>query len=119
MVTETEHKTDDRLWNKFTGRLAIPLLTAAIGFGSSQFLTVQTLRDKVLYQEHQLAQVDRDISKEEEQRILQDGDARKRIEETRVLLDERLRNVTLLLEAVLKQNTEVIGLFKVQQQLTR
>ena len=59
-----EKEKDKDLWHIFTSRYAVPLLTASLGFGSSQLLLVQGVRDNVMSSLNHLDNVDKIIAEE-------------------------------------------------------
>lgn len=119
MSSDTEHitKRESGVWALIMGRLALPMLTFSLGFGGSQMLVVQTLRDRVLVQENTVSKLDKDISRVDQAAIDRDVETRKQLAEARMQTEERMRNVIILMEGIMKQNTEVIGLFRLQQQV--
>lgn len=119
MSSETEHTTkrENGVWALLMNRLALPMLTFSLGFGGSQMLAMQTLRDRVLVQESIVSKLDRDISRVDQAAIDRDVEIKKQVSESRLQTDERIKNVVVLMEGIMKQNTEVIGLFRLQQQV--
>jgi len=94
-----------KLWNAFLGRVVLPFATGVLGFGSSQLIAVQSMRERLSDNSHQIAALSQGLTRESHDR-----------EESDHINQENLRSLTLLVNKVIEQNAEVIGLFKMQQQ---
>lgn len=113
------NRRQDGAWNLILTKLVFPLFTFMVGFTGSQLLVLQTVKDKQLLHETHLVQLDRDLLREADQRMSEDIEIRKHIADDRQQTEERMKNVVVLMESIMKQNTEVIGLFRMQQQMSK
>lgn len=98
-------------------RFAFPLLTFSIGFGGSQMIALQPLREKLLVHETHLSQLDIDVAREAQASVQRDSEIRRALDESRTQTEERFKNVVMLMQSQVNQISEVIGLFKIQQQV--
>ena len=93
-------------WDAFVQRFAVPLLTASLGFGASQFM----MRDQVLHNTQHLETVDKELAAEHQERIERDA-------ELTAQGEKRFEYFGTMMESLIKQNTEMLALIKVQQQV--
>lgn len=89
----------------------------SFGFGSSQMLAVQNLHDKVNANVSAIAAVAKDSSRETDARLMEEREIRNQISSDRDQTEKRMSYVVTLMEGLMKQNSEVIGLFRLQQQM--
>ncbi|MBU6231588.1 hypothetical protein KGP36_02875 [Patescibacteria group bacterium] len=108
-----------KLWNALLQRFALPLATFCIGFGSSEMMAVQSLHDRVMSNDREIRAVAQDVSREQDTRVSEDREIREQIYSTRAQTEKRMEYVVTLMEGLMKQNSEVIGLFKLQQQFDK
>jgi len=109
--------TEGKLWNLVMSRFAFPLLTFSIGFGGSQMLALAPIREKLAVHETHLSQLDIDVARESQASTQRDVELRRGLDEARTQTEERFKNVVILMQAQVNQISEVIGLFKIQQQV--
>lgn len=93
-------------WDAFVQRFAVPLLTASLGFGASQFM----MRDQVMHNTQHLETVDKELAAEHQDRVERDAALTAQFE-------KRFEYIAGVMEPLLKQTTEMITLIKVQQQV--
>lgn len=89
-------KTD---MGKYASILISHVLALTLGFGGSQMLAVQALRDRVIAVEHQ------------------SSDNAKEIDHMQIAFENRMNNAVKLMETLAKQVGEVVTLLKLQQQV--
>lgn len=106
-------------WNIVLQKVVFPLFTFMVGFTGSQVIVLQHIKETQIMQSAHLGQVDRDLVHEQDQRSAECLELRKHIDFDRQQTEDRMRNVVVLMESIMKQNTEVIGLFKIQQQMQK
>ena len=112
---------DDRygnsMWNVVVLRVAPLLVGLLLGAGGNQFITTQALRDRVLSAAHRQDTLDAGLAAERLAREEQDRATREEMVAMRTDYLKALDRITSRIDAIINQNTEVIQLFKVQQQL--
>lgn len=105
------------MWNTVLQRFVLPLACFSFGFGSSQMLAVQALRDRVKDNTSAMISNERDLKREQDSRLSEENEIRRQIAGAREETEKRMSYVVTLMEGLMKQNSEVIGLFKLQQQI--
>lgn len=113
------NKRQEGAWNLLLAKFIFPLFTFLVGFTGSQLLVIQAVKEKQIVHETHLTQLDRDLIRETDQRVADDLEIRRHLDYDRQQTEERMKNVVVLMESIMKQNTEVIGLFKIQQQMAK
>lgn len=100
-MNETEQYIKHRkvdLWKLLSQWVFLPVITFLLGCTGTYVGEVKDIREKQLTQGKDIESISKDMGVMHTQ------------------TDDRIKNVAMLLEATIKQNTEVIALVKIQQQ---
>lgn len=108
---------DNGMWNIVVVRLAPLLVGLLVGAGGNQFITTQALRDKVLSTAQRQEHLDTALAAERLAREEQDKSIREEMSSMRKDYLEALNRISSRIDMIITQNTEVIQLFKIQQQV--
>ena len=100
------------VWQVITQWIFLPIITFLVGVAGTYHSQVAEVKQATIVLAKDVGKNADDIRREMEERKLDDA-------VLRTATDERVRNVANLMEALIKQNTEVIALYRVQQQIVR
>lgn len=105
------------MWNIIVVRVAPLLVGLLVGAGGNQFITTQALRDRVLATAQRQEHLDTAVAAERLAREEQDRATRDEMSSMRTDYIKALDRISARIDTIITQNTEVIQLFKLQQQI--
>lgn len=108
---------ENGMWNTILIRFSPMLVGLLVGAGGNQFITTQALRDKVMSSAQRQEHLDSAMAAERLAREEQDKSTREEIAAMRADYIKALDRISARIDTIITQNTEVIQLFKVQQQV--
>lgn len=108
---------DNGMWNIILIRVSPWVVGLLVGAGGNQFVTTQSLRDKVNSTAQRQEHLDSAVAAERLAREEQDRTTREEMASMRADYIKALDRISARIDTIINQNTEVIQLFKVQQQI--
>ncbi len=105
-------KMKPTIWQVLSQWVFLPIITFLLGVVGTYHSQIGEIKQATIVLAKDVTKNNEDIHREAEERKLDDA-------VLRTGTDDRIRNVANLMESLIKQNTEVIALFRVQQQIVR
>jgi hypothetical protein len=113
----TNAEREEGMWNVIVLKSAPWIIGLLVGAGGNQFLATQALRDKVFSTAQRQEHIDAALAAERLAREEQDRSIREEMSTTRGDYLKTLDRISGRIDAIITQNTEVIQLIKIQQQV--